>query len=147
MCQLSSTATICESCRHLISYTSNKHFCPLVMNPVTRIPIEEMEDRACLEEPEDFICYVSRQFCKRCEDKMANAEVSQPCKRCEDKAATVEVSQFCKHCEGKPANFYEDNTVNIEASQFCRHCEENTANVEVSQPCKQCEDKTAIVEV
>ncbi|KAF5722107.1 hypothetical protein FMUND_3199 [Fusarium mundagurra] len=81
MCQLSSTATICESCRHLIIYTSNKFFCPRVMNPVTSglsmNPIDEIEERVCLEEPEDTSRYVPSHFCKRCEPdgKQGNIEV------------------------------------------------------------------------
>ncbi|KAF5982609.1 hypothetical protein FCOIX_3601 [Fusarium coicis] len=81
MCQLSSTATICESCRHLIDYTSNKSFCSLVMSPVTSglsmNRIDVLEERACLEEPADYSSYVDSQFCKRCEPdgEQANVDV------------------------------------------------------------------------
>ncbi|KAF5644974.1 uncharacterized protein FTJAE_2598 [Fusarium tjaetaba] len=81
MCQLSSTATICESCRHLIDYTSNKTFCSRIMDPVTSGLsmnfIDEIEERACLEEPADYSSYVDSQFCKRCEPdgEQGNVEV------------------------------------------------------------------------
>lgn len=73
MCQLSSTATICDSCRHLINYTSSKSFCPLVFNLVASNlslnTVDGMGERLCLEEPEDITRYVPRHFCKRCDGK------------------------------------------------------------------------------
>lgn len=81
MCQLSSTATICESCLRLISYTPNKSFCALVTNTVTSSlsmnPIDEIEDRACLEDPKDISRHVSSQFCKRCERKRCEPDGKQ----------------------------------------------------------------------
>lgn len=51
------------------------------MNPVTSSlsmnSTDEIEERACLEEPEDISRYVPSHFCKRCEPdgKQGNVEV------------------------------------------------------------------------
>jgi hypothetical protein len=56
MCQLSSTAMICEQCRRLVNYTSITSFCRATEN----------DRRECLKKLQDKSKYVSFLECKKC---------------------------------------------------------------------------------